>query len=81
MKFIYRFASDGKVAATLIQLTSVLTNSQQIDRIQGFVNENGLDSNEQLKVALDNARYNLKWADENVPIIKSVIQAMRLTVE
>lgn len=77
----HRFASDGKVAATLIQLSSVLTNSDQIDRIQKFINKNGLDANEFLKNALDDARFNLRWAEKNVPIIKSVVQKMHLNVK
>ena len=77
---IFRFASDGKVAATLIQLTSVLISNEQIDRIERFANENGLGSNEFLKDALKNARFNLKWSDKNVPIIKKVVQQMHLKI-
>lgn len=76
-----RFASDGKTAGFLIQLVSVLTNSEQIDRIQRFANKNGLDSNELLEAALENARHNLKWDEENVPIIKNVVQQMISIVE
>lgn len=78
---ISRFASKGKVASTLVQLLSVLTNRKQIDRIQKFANENGLDSDEFVAAALKNARFNLEWDHKNLPIIKSVVQKMHLNVE
>lgn len=74
----FRFESDMKVATTLIQLSSVLTKNAQIDRIQRFITENGLGSNEHLKAALDDAQFNLKWTNENIPIIKDVIKRIQL---
>lgn len=68
------------MAAILSESASILTKSEQIDRIQRF-NENVLGSNERLKNALESARYNLKWADKNVPIIKNIVQQMNLSVE
>lgn len=39
-----------------------------------FAEENGLA--ESLEAALENAGANLVWADENVPVIKDVLQKM-----
>lgn len=70
------FASEGKVAATLIQLLPVLTDLEQIGRILRFANSNGIGTNEQLLDASRNARFNLQWAAKNLPIIKNVVQKM-----
>lgn len=51
---------------------SVSTTREQIDKIEKFANENKLN----LKTALETAKLNLKWAEENVPIIKSIISQM-----
>lgn len=75
---IFRFASDTKVATALIKLASVLTTSQQIDQIEKFVSKNKLDSDDSLKVALQNARFNLEWTDKNVAIIKKIIKQMNM---
>ena len=57
-------------------MTSVVarsTTTEQIEKVQKFVNENKLDSNQNLKTALTNAQFNLKWAEQNVPIIKEYL--------
>ena len=59
-------------------MTSVVarsTTTEQIEKVQKFVNENKLDSNQNLKTALTNAQFNLKWAEQNVPIIKAYLAA------
>lgn len=63
----------------LRKLATLLTSSQQIDQIQRFADENGLNTSQELKAALDNARFNLKWAEKNVPIIKNVIKQIGLS--
>lgn len=50
------------------------TTSKQIEKIQKFTEENGLQSNNELKLALKNAKINLKWAENNVPIIKGYLK-------
>lgn len=51
-----------------------LTTADQIDKVQKFINENKLESNEKLKKAVKSAQSNLKWAERNVPIIKDYLQ-------
>lgn len=57
-------------------LAPQLFEAKQIDRIEKFAKKNGLDSDEQLKIALESARFNVKWADKNVPNIIDAIQAV-----
>lgn len=76
---IFRFESDLKVTTTLIKLLSVLTKSVQINRIQTFVNAIGLGPNEHIIAALKDAQFNLKWTDQNIPIIRDVIKRINLS--
>ena len=73
---ISRFAADSKVLFILRKLATLLTNKDQIEKIQTVADQNGLYKNEELKAALRNARFNLQWADKNVPIIKKAVQQM-----
>lgn len=49
-------------------------NSDEINRIQKFIQENDLESKENVKTALKNAKLNLKWASKNVPVILNEIK-------
>lgn len=62
----------------LRKLAPLLTSSEQIDRIQMFASKKGLDTSNELKTALDNARYNLKWTKENIEVIKDAIKRIQL---
>lgn len=50
-----------------------LLKYEQINRVERFANENGLNS-KLLKADFENVRNNVKWADKYIPIIKDVIQ-------
>lgn len=65
----------------LRRVAPLLTNIEQIDRIQKFANENGLNSNEEFRSALENARFNSKWAEEKVPIVMHAIRQMNSSNE
>lgn len=57
-----------------------LVKTEQVDRVEVFARESGQeDYNEQFTNALKNTYFNLKWADEYVPIIKNAVQAMHLS--
>lgn len=59
----------------LSQLVSRATTTQQIDRIQKFADENQLNEDKSLKLALNGAKFNLNWSERNVPIIKDFIKS------
>lgn len=68
-----RFSANSKIPM-LRKLAPQLTKNEQIDRIQKFANKNELNSKEELKAALENAHFVLKWADKNIPIIMNAIK-------
>lgn len=58
-------------------LTSVAaktTTSEQIAKIRKFASDNNLESNKNLQTSLKNAEFNLKWAEDHVPIIRDYIK-------
>lgn len=57
-------------------MASLSTTSEEINRIQTFVDENDLDMNGNIKEALKNAKLNLQWANKHIPIIIRVIKQM-----
>lgn len=67
----FRFENKNEVPTILMQMASQSTTSTEIDRIEKFAKENKLEN---IKTALENAKLNLKWADNNVPIIKDTIK-------
>lgn len=71
---IFRFKSKTEIPNILSQIVSRSTTNDEIDRIQKFAEENNLSSSETLKTALKNAKFNLRWANENIPIIKDIIK-------
>lgn len=58
----------------LSHLAFLSTTYDDINRIQTFARENGLDSMENVINALKNAKVNLKWASKNVPVIMDTIK-------
>lgn len=71
---IIRFKSKAEIPSILSQIVSLSTTNEEIDRIQKFAEENNLKSSKTLKTALQNAKFNLDWAKENIPIIKDIIK-------
>lgn len=71
---IRRFESQTEVPNILSQILSKSTSHEQITKIQKFAESNDLESNPTLKTALTNAKLNLKWAEQNVPIIKDFVK-------
>ncbi|XP_055325495.1 uncharacterized protein LOC129579438 [Sitodiplosis mosellana] len=68
------FETDNELPKILTQLIGRSTTSEQIEKLRKFVKENDLESNKNLKTALTNADFNLKWAEQNVPIIKDFVK-------
>lgn len=62
------------VPTFLSQIVSLSTTYDEINRIQKFAEENGLDSKIIVKNALKDAKFNLKWTTKNVPIIMDIIK-------
>lgn len=62
------------MADILSKVASSSMNSDEINRIQKFIQENDLESKEKVKTALKNAKLNLKWASKNVPVILDEIK-------
>lgn len=52
------------------------TTSEEIDRIQTFVDENDLDVGGYIKGGLKEAKLNLQWANRHIPNIKKIIKQM-----
>lgn len=72
-KKTFRFETDTEVPSLLSSIATRATTSTQIDKISKFSDSNELGSNKVLQTALNSANFNLKWASENVPEIKSFI--------
>lgn len=70
---ICRFGDDKDVKLILIQIVARLTTKKQIDKVEQFVKENNLTSTK-LETALENARFNMKWAEIHIPIIKIYLE-------
>lgn len=58
----------------LSSIIKVVSTQEEIDRLQNFIKENGMESNEKLTAEMEVAKSNLRWADEYVPIIKNAIK-------
>lgn len=69
----FRFETDTEVPSLLSSIATRATTSTQIDKISQFSENNELGSNKVLQTALNSANFNLKWASENVPEIKSFL--------
>lgn len=76
---IFRFETDTEVPTILSQLVSRATTTQQIDRIQKFADENQLNEDMSLKLALKGAELNLNWSERNVPTIKDFIKSKNIS--
>lgn len=68
-----RFETKDEVPKILVQVVGRSTTNEQIEKVRKFVQDNDFESNQNLKTALTNADFNLKWAEYNVPIIKSYL--------
>lgn len=55
----------------LSQIVGRATTPEQVKKVEEFVNENDLKSNEKLKIAMKNAHSNLDWAERNMITIKA----------
>lgn len=71
---IFRFKSKAEVPTILSQIVTLSTTSEEIDQIQKFAEKHNLSSSGTLKTALKNAKFNLRWSNENIPIIKEIIK-------
>lgn len=70
--FLCRFEAENEVPKVLTQLATRFTSQKQIDKVRIFVEDNKsqLGSTQLLSLALKNAEDNLKWAEQNIPLIK-----------
>lgn len=68
-----RFETETEVPSLLSSIAKQATTTAQIDKISKFSDSNELGSNKVLQTALNSANFNLKWASENVPEIKSFL--------
>lgn len=58
----------------LSSIIDVVSTQEEIDRLESFIEENGMESNEELTEKMKLAKSNLRWADKYVPIIKNAIK-------
>lgn len=72
-----RFESANEVPSILTTIVGRSTTIEQIEKVQTFAKENTLDTNKNLRTALKNAHFNLKWAEHNVPIIKCYLESIK----
>lgn len=72
----FSFGTKDEVHRILLEMTSRSTTSEEINRIQRFVNENNLDVNGSIKEALNKAKLNVQWANQHIPIIQKIIKQM-----
>lgn len=68
-----RFETETEVPSLLSSIAKQATTTAQIVKISKFSDSNELGSNKVLQTALNSANFNLKWASENVPEIKSFL--------
>ena len=55
-------------------IVSDITTKAELDRLQRFIEENGMDSNEELNEKIKNARSSLRWTDKYGFVIKNAIR-------
>lgn len=60
----------------LSKIASSATADDEINRLQKFAQENNLISNKIVKTALENAKLNLKWSSQHVPVIVETIKTL-----
>lgn len=65
-----RFENQNEVLSILLQILTSSTTHNEIDRIENFAQENRMN----IKIALKDAKLNLQWADQNIPIIMDVLK-------
>lgn len=58
----------------LSQIVGRATTKEQIKKVEDFVEKNKLESNKNLKAALEGAKLNLEWADKYVPEINQFVE-------
>lgn len=73
-----RFETDTEVPSILSSIASRTTTNAQIQIIQKFSDENKLED-KNLRSSLQSAEFNLKWANENVPEIISILSNNAVT--
>lgn len=57
----------------LLKLLRVVSTSEEINRIERFMKEHGLDSGSLLR-DLETAKTELRWAEKFVPVIKDAMK-------
>lgn len=74
--YYFRFESKSEVPRVLSLLASQFTSNEQIEKVNKFVEENksALGPVDTLQTSLQNANYNLKWAEKNIPVIKKYLK-------
>lgn len=72
----YRFESKDEVPDMLSLIVGRATTNEQFEKAKKFATLNGLESRKDVRVALENAAINLKWADKNIPVIKDAVKSM-----
>lgn len=57
----------------LLKLLRVVSTRDEINRVERFMQENGLNSSNLLR-DLETAKYELQWAEKYVPVIKEAMK-------
>lgn len=69
----------GQVSFLLSNLAHHFTNEAQIERLQSFYTAHSLDfhSSRAIPNSIENARYNIEWAQKHVPTIMSYLDGIQ----
>lgn len=52
----------------------LLTTNEQIEKMEQFCKENKFDANDKVQKSFKSAKFNLKWAEHNIPSIKKYLE-------
>lgn len=71
MVFLYSWGGAGQVASILSNLAARFSSQEQIDELQTFYNANVnfFGASQTIPNAIADAKFNLDWAKEHVPVI------------
>lgn len=73
---IDRFESKDEVSDILSLIVGRATTNEQIQKAKEFAMSNGMESDKNVRMALEGAALNLKWADKNIPVIKDSVKSI-----
>ncbi|XP_031619288.1 membrane alanyl aminopeptidase-like [Contarinia nasturtii] len=68
------FESEKDFIRILTETIKLLTTAEQVDKAEKFAKEHKFDANDNVQKELKNAKFNLEWAEHNIPSIKSFLE-------